>query len=280
MKSFVPQGFYSKYVGTSTYDILINDKILFHDLMNAYGLPCPKLFFVFRNNIFYKDNRVVSDEVINSIINGITDKRIFVKRYRGGGGSGIFIFSKTDTGYYDKNNERLSAEHIREKYNNVTLLFEKQIIQEPILASFNPDTVNTLRVQVIKDKKNKDKIISAAVRFGKKGGFIDNASQGGIVVSLDIEKGVLGEYGVKKYDMNKYYSHPDTNISFSGVEVNQWDEVKSLVYKTLDFLPYYRGIGFDIATTDQGPVIIEINTGAAMDAPQLGKEKGIAEHFC
>lgn len=279
MKSYVTQGFYDRYAGSTEYDILINDKILFHDIMESYNLPVPKLFFVFRNNKFYIKNRVVSDSKVNETIENITDDRIFAKRYRGGGGSGVFIFTKKENRYYDIDNNKMSAEFIRQKYYNNTILFEKQIIQEPVLRAFNPDTVNTLRVLVNRNRNKDYQIISSAARFGKKGDYMDNAAKGGIVVSLDIETGVLGEYGERHYNLSKYFEHPDSKIAFKGVKIKQWVDAKKLVYKVMEYLPYYKIIAFDIATTDNGPVIIEINTGVGMKAVQMAKEKGISEHF-
>ena len=61
--------------------------------------------------------------------------------------------------------------------------------------------------------------------------------------------------------------------------MNQWPEVKSLVEKTLKFLPYYKSVGFDVATTNNGPVIIEINTGAGIYLSQMGKDIGLKDSF-
>lgn len=279
MKTFVPQGFYSKYAGSTEYDILIDDKILFHDIMTMYELPVPKRYFTFRNNMFFIGKRVASEDEIDRIISDITDKRIFIKRYRGGEGKGIFVFSKREDGYYNDSNHKLSASYIMTNYKNVTLLFEKQIIQQSILSSFNPNTVNTLRVIVIKNKKNEFKIVGAAARFGRVKGYVDNGSQGGIMVGLDINTGTLVEYGSRLYDLKKYYTHPDSKLPFRSTEITEWDAVEKLVYTTMEYLHYYRAVAFDIVNTSEGPIIIEINTGAGIDAPQFGKEKGIAEEF-
>lgn len=40
---------------------------------------------------------------------------------------------------------------------------------------------------------NNSQVISAAVRFGRTGGFVDNTAKGGVAVSLDIKTGRLGE---------------------------------------------------------------------------------------
>ena len=59
----------------------------------------------------------------------------------------------------------------------------------------------------------------------------------------------------------------------------QWPAIKQLVEKTVKLLPYYNSVGFDVATTVDGPVIIEINTGTGVYASQMGKKVGIADKF-
>lgn len=49
--------------------------------------------------------------------------------------------------------------------------------------------------------------------------------------------------------------------------------------KALKYLPYYNSVGFDVATTVNGPVIIEINTGSGVYLSQMGKEMGLQEFF-
>ena len=277
MKSFVPQDAYYRFSTDQDvrYHILIDDKIIFHDIMTQYGLPVPKRYFTFRGGVFRQDADLITDMEVDSIIKGISDERIFVKRFTGGAASGVSIFTKKENGIYvDKDGDIVNAAMIRKKYTNQDFFFEKQIIQESVLSQFNPDTVNTIRVLTYKDK-----VISAAVRFGGKGSFVDNTAKGGVAVSLDIVTGKLQSYGMREYDLTRYTAHPDSHLKFENVFVTQWLDVKKLVEKTLKYLPYYKSVGFDVATTNNGPVIIEINTGAGIYLSQMGKDIGLKDCF-
>lgn len=278
MKSFVPQGAYAKLSMDkhSEYHLLIDDKILFHDIMTQYGLPVPTRFFTFRGGEFRHGQELLTDAEVDTIIRGISDDRIFVKKFTGGAASGVSVFTKKENGVYvDKDGDIVSASMIRKKFSNQDFFFEKQIIQEPVLSQFNPDTVNTIRVLTYNNK-----IVSATVRFGGKGEYVDNVSANGVAVSLDIETGILGDYGMKMYStIEHFYEHPDSHIPFKGTKVTQWSEVRSVVERTLKYLPYYKSVGFDVATTKEGPVILEINTGAGINLSQMGKEKGLRDKF-
>lgn len=278
MKSFVPQGAYAAYCKDvaypSKYNILIDDKILFHDIMQQYGLPVPHRYFTFRNNEFRDGANILNDHQVDEIIGSVTDERIFVKRFTGGAASGVSIFVRKGDGFVDADGDKVSASMIRHKYANQDFFFEKQIKQEHVLSQFNPDTVNTIRVLTYDNK-----IISASVRFGGKGDYIDNVSKGGVAVSMDITTGRLSKYGQRMYDVARYDEHPDTHLKFDGVVVTQWPEVKAVVERSMTFLPYYKSVGYDVATTDDGPVIIEINTGAGIGLSQMGKEYGLRKAF-
>ena len=51
---------------------------------------------------------------------------------------------------------------------------------------------------------------------------------------------------MREYDLTKYYEHPDTKIKFKDYEVPMWPAVKKLVEKTIQLLPYYNSVGFDV----------------------------------
>lgn len=277
MFSHIPQKAYSKIVSrtphNAKYNILIDDKILFHDIMRAYGFPTTERFFVYANGSFYKDGKNILEQEVNYIISQINDERIFVKRFTGGAASGISIFTKSTDGYYS-NGKKLSVELIKSKYGTDKYIFEKQIHQEPILGDLNKDTVNTIRILTFKNE-----IIAACVRVGREGTFVDNASVGGLVVNVDIKNGQLRDYATMFWDMTQYYEHPDTKKRFAGIIIPNWNQITDLVRQVCECMPYYSSVGFDIATTENGPVIIEINTGAGVNVVQTGCETGIASFF-
>lgn len=281
MKSFLPQGSYDSFckggLERSPYSIVVSDKILFHELMQQYDIPVSPILFLYKNNLFFVDGIVVKDQDIDRILKECSSDKLFMKLPCSGQAKGVFLAKKTNGQYYI-NGSKVDSAFIKQKFCDQSVFFEKQLEQEPILKSFNPDTINTVRI-VTKNYKGQIEIVSAAARFGRVGKYVDNMHAGGLGVSINIQKGCFEEYGGRRFDTTKYYSHPDSGLLFKDVKVPQWEEIKSLVYKALSYLPQYRSLGFDIVTTPQGPVILEINTGAGMDLAQVGKEYGIADFF-
>ena len=276
MVSYIPQCSYGRFSTNREpwYQILINDKILCHDLLCEYGVPTTERFFSYSYHYFRSNGRVISDAEVDEILSGITDPRIFVKRNKCGEGSGVTVAYRRDDGFYTPNGVRLSAATIRQRHYDDEYLFEKQITPDPRIAKFNPDSVNTFRVLTYNDK-----VVSGALRMGRKGSFVDNAAKGGVVVNIDVATGRLSDYGLREYDVTKYYEHPDTHVPFKGEVVPDWDKVVELVEKTCQLLPYYSSVGFDIVCTTDGPIVLEINTGTGVYASQMGRDWGIADVF-
>ena len=281
IKSFLPQGAYYNFckggLESSSYRIIVNDKILFHDFMEYYELPTSKVLFAFRNNHFFINKKLVDEEAIDILLLGLKDDIVFMKLPSAGAANGVFVIKKKYDDYFF-NDEKVNAEWIKNKYKGNSVFFEERIEQDPIFKSYNPDTINTVRI-LTKNYSGKIEIVSAAARFGRKGQFVDNIHAGGIGVSINLESGCMERYGARRFDSKKYLYHPDSGFEFNGVQVPQWEQIKKLVLKTVAFLPQFRSLGFDIVTTTYGPIVLEINTGAGMDLAQIGKEMGIADKF-
>ena len=288
MKSFVPQEAYYRFAAKATkdsrYNLLIDDKIVCHDVLSYYNIPVPERLFIYRNGEFRCGDTLLTHEEVDAKLAAFSEPRIFVKNFTGGGASGISILRHVDLQrpgneqclheYQDESGLAISSTSIAEKYKNHSVIFEKQINQHLDMAKFNPDTVNTIRVLTYKNE-----IIAATVRFGGKGDFVDNISKGGLAVNVNISTGELGEYGTRMYDFHHQFEHPDTHEVFKGNMVPMWDEVKTIVLRCMRFMPYYGSVGYDIAISKDGPLIVEINTGAGIGLSQIGMEYGLGEFF-
>jgi len=53
--------------------------------------------------------------------------------------------------------------------------------------------------------------------------------------------------------------HPDSGTLLSGVRIENWESIVGEVLKFQECMPYVKVAGWDIAITDEGPVVIEVN---------------------
>ena len=142
------------------------------------------------------------------------------------------------------------------------------VSQHPVLAAFNPQSVNTIRIMTL-FYRGEAKILSSVLRMGINGSKVDNASSGGIVCGIKLD-GTLRDCAFDAC-ANKYDKHPQGH-SFSGVVIPSFEKCKSLA-QTLScrFVNYTKLISWDFSVDEQGePLLIEANfTGGQLDFHQL-----------
>lgn len=102
---------------------------------------------------------------------------------------------------------------------------------------------------------------------------IDNVSSGGVYVQVD-SKGQISSHGFKEdgeFNLDGGHiveSHPSTGTRFFGYQLPHALEAYALAEELAVKVPEYRYIGWDIALTETGVDLIELNTYAAYDMIQ------------
>lgn len=148
-------------------------------------------------------------------------------------------------------------------------LFQEYISQHEELKMVFPGSVNTLRVVTHVGEKKDLSVVSALMKFGAGKAITDNDNYGGRVFSfMGIENGTLGKAFTSSTDLKGLEKHPDTNMQISGYVVPFWKEAMELALKAHAILPYPRHVGWDIAITNTGPIIIELNSFLAISMYQ------------
>ena len=100
----------------------------------------------------------------------------------------------------------------------------------------------------------------------------DNFHQGGKGVLVDLETGKLSGNGIDK-KLNETESSI-TGIKFDGFEIPYWEEIKKMVLEAALVNDKVNIVGWDVAISQNGPVIIEGNRGPGFDIVQVLLKKG------
>ena len=137
-----------------------------------------------------------------------------------------------------------------------TGVVEEKIVQHPDMARLYPGSVNTLRMVTLNVDGNIHLIV-ALCRIGN-GGAVDNFLSGGIMTRIDIDKGVL-QYVCVDEQNRTYETHPITGTPFVGYPIPMWDECVALAKRAAAVVPQVGYVGWDLAVTPTGPVLIEGN---------------------
>lgn len=148
------------------------------------------------------------------------------------------------------------------------LLVEEVVVQCELMNKLYPYSINTVRVITVHRYDGDVRIVAAYQRIGNHGRIVDNYNGGGMVVPINEKTGII-EYPAVDKLKNVYYKHPMTNTSIVGFKIPKYKEVIELAKKASLVVDEVRYVGWDIAVTDKGPVIIEGNEYPGHDIYQL-----------
>ena len=169
-----------------------------------------------------------------------------------GGGKGVRRIVMGDNG-------KVSLQEIL-KWHDIT--FEEVVVQHPFMAQFNPDSVNTIRFVTL-NINGQCSVLSAFIRMGSVGSFVDNLSGGnGVLVGLN-QEGCVNEFGIDKHFQKK--SNAPTGVPLKGLKVPDYNSLKSQIVSFHQRIPFANLIGWDVAIDTEGnPVVLEINLDSAL----------------
>lgn len=136
------------------------------------------------------------------------------------------------------------------------LLVEEAIVQHPELAKYCPGTVNTTRITTYFDGEKVHPLI-AVQKFGR-GAVSDQFTWGGFFTMLDDNGHSVGPGHTGKHK-SQYIVHPDSEESIVDFQLPRWDDVIALVDEAARVTPEVPYVGWDVAVTPEGPILIEGN---------------------
>ncbi len=136
-------------------------------------------------------------------------------------------------------------------------ILEEVIKQSDLMMSVNKSSVNTIRCLTFINN-GKLNIDYCTLRAGRNNSFIDNAAGGGLCAQIDNKTGRVISHGFTEYK-EQFVTHPDSGVRFEGMQLPDWDGALSLLKELSGKLPDVRWIGWDLAHTDDGWVLVEAN---------------------
>ena len=146
-------------------------------------------------------------------------------------------------------------------------LLEEFVVQHEDVSKLYPLSVNTYRIVTVLTE-GVPHIVYAFIRIGNGGRFVDNINAGGMAAPVNIETGVI-EYPAFDKDSIYYETHPYTNCAIKGYQLPQWDKAVDTVLKAATVVKEVGYVGWDVAATKDGVVLIEGNPFPGHDILQM-----------
>jgi Sugar-transfer associated ATP-grasp len=235
-------------VNPNEYEDMVENKSKFRNILERHGLPCVREIVRRQadGRLFNADGEEISKTAATEIITQYGPK-IFVKQNFGNRGVGAMII---DVSAYQDDIFGLPGD----------ILYQQIIHQHPKLEKLFPHSVNTVRIDTL---KYNDKYFSngAVLKMGCNKNHVDNWSAGGIIVGINIKNGRLFKKGKQaaKFGGLEYDAHPDTGETFADFQIPYWQDILDVVRKAAETMAPLVSLGWDVAVTADGPVIVEAN---------------------
>ena len=161
-----------------------------------------------------------------------------------------------------------------EELPNHAFIAEELIQQSEELARFHPQSVNTLRLNTIRCKDSIE-VVWAILRYGRSNRIVDNAHFGGLFSVIDDNGAAIAAGDVERHT---YVTHPDTGVPLTGFRVPDWEKACEMVRSLATKVGDLRFIGWDLAYTDKGWILVEANTSPGILSPMVTGQ-GVRKEF-
>jgi len=260
------QRLYLDYLNPIRYYALARNKYLAHKMLEDTGVRKSILYCYYQPEARYiasDDNASNLVEVLH-ILKAKKVQSCVIKTTESSHGDNVWVIKEIDYKDGDAKMIRFDGEEIMlsSVLGQDALIFESVVRQTKQFAAFNESSVNTVRFMTTLYPDGSAKIIATFIKIGRAGKCVDNAGGGGNVdVCVDTETGEIkyaiqydGWRNIKEIDV-----HPDSGNQLNGVVIDNWQAIKEEVKKFQQAFPYCKAAGWDIAITDEGPVVIEVN---------------------
>ncbi|HEX4924354.1 MAG TPA: sugar-transfer associated ATP-grasp domain-containing protein [Bdellovibrionales bacterium] len=280
------------------------DKVSFGQVCAAYGLPAPKVLAVIDYPYGWNSTGQVfkgSADVLRFLHEDLPNEFI-VKPATGYHGRGVTLYKRLRNGFESATGTILTDQALLDTMFQPTRYFdlskarahgrpERIIIQERIrnhadlIDLSRTEYLQTLRICTFLSKTGEVQVIPDAY-FRAIGAdaptdnFV-NGSTGNIACSVSIEDGRI-KTALKSDDglfLKKIANHPKSGLKFSGFQIPYWRETIDLVKRAAPLFWPLKSLGWDIAITQDGPMLTESNVTWDPIQNAYGAMNGIVRAF-
>jgi hypothetical protein len=162
------------------------------------------------------------------------------------------------------------------------LLLQERMRNHRALTVLTPAALSTVRIITVRGGSGTLQIVLAVAKIPTGSAATDHMRLGGFAAPVDLATGRLGR-PVRKDERTVVAfgdRHPDTGVQIEGFQLPCWEEAKRLALRAHELLGEVTTVGWDVAITDDGPIIVEANnpgpTSAQMPTNQPLGETAVA----
>lgn len=241
----------------------LGDKRAMQELCAANDIPSvPTLVFAEEGKLAFPGGQDV-----------VLERDLFLKPQQLKGARGTEVVRHAEGAFVMPDGARLThaqlLNHVAARSTETALLVQPYIVAHPDLAGLSDQSLPPLRVITCLDPDGTPVVTHGMLRVLCK---LEPAWSADLELGapIDLATGILGEMTGDKPEMafDRYADHPITGARVKGRKVPHWEEAQEIAIAAHKLCPDRLFIGWDIAVTSTGAVMLEGNAYADVDFPQ------------
>lgn len=260
------QRYYLELLNPLKYFSLSRNKYVAHKMLENTGVRTSELYCYYQPEGRYTVETECAGDLagVLHILKAKGVQSCVIKTTESSHGDNVWViqsinYQENDATLTRFDGQKLSLSSI---LGDEALIFESVVHQTAQFAAFNASSVNTVRFMTALYPDGSARVIATFMKIGRDGRCVDNAGGGGNVdVCVDVATGEI-RYAIQ-FDgwrhVQDIEAHPDSGNPLNGVVIENWEAIKAEVIRFQQAFPYCKVAGWDIAITDEGPVVIEVN---------------------
>lgn len=245
----------------------VNDKALFYRICTEAQIPFPETFGVFVTGVARRSNPT-DLQLPRVYLESLPDGNFVAKPVWGREGIGIWFFEKSGNLFFVGGklmNAEAMCSLLREHASNDDFVVQRRMIPHEALSAISGSmALQSARLVTFLDAEERPHILFARFKIVRHGNNIDNFDEGttgNLIADVDIATGRITKVMTKirsQIGLEPITQHPDTgkDLSFS---LPDWQQAVQLACKGARTFRRIRSLGWDVALTSEGPVILEAN---------------------
>ncbi len=252
--------------------VLAGEKAAFYRYCAGLGIRIPALYGVIdaAASSWGAGRPIVgADDFARFVADDLPDEWV-VKPSGGYHGLGVRLLRRSGDRLIDDTGRHLDAAELYGELRSHSefgawVVQERLRNHETIVGLVNVPTLQTVRIVTLVDRDGAVEVLYAVLRLAVSGGVSDNfvrGSTGNGLVDISVADGRLGSVKLARddgYGFVRASRLPGSGVQVEGTSLPDWDATVALVRSAAEaFLPA-RTLGWDVALTPEGPVLVEAN---------------------
>ncbi|GAB3037266.1 sugar-transfer associated ATP-grasp domain-containing protein [Bowmanella dokdonensis] len=278
-----------KALNQEAFRPLVADKMNYHRICQQQGLAAPEVLAVVQNSSLSDPQpfeQIKDAQGLLVRLQSWGEGQYIFKPAGGSHGEDIFCFRFAGQGLQDIHGKELDPTGLMQKLQLGRFVLQRYAAPHPALNDVMPGPgLGTLRLVTV-NREGQVELVIGCAKLPVGGNLIDNFNAGkslNLVSAINLDSGrLISTYGpdpLNEGNIRLFTQHPQTQTKLSGYLLPNWQEIVSLVKRGAEVFNQLPTIGWDVALTTEGPLLIEANSLFDCDILQVAHNRGLKPDF-